>query len=91
MLGNYIRSLRKEKNLTLAALSAATNLSPGYLSQVERGIADPSLSSLRRIASALDIPAMLLLDDLDSRRRPSRGTSSPLSISPPPIRCATAS
>ena len=43
MLGNYIRSLRKEKNLTLAALSAATNLSPGYLSQVERGIADPSL------------------------------------------------
>ena len=66
MLGNYIRSLRKEKNLTLAALSAATNLSPGYLSQVERGIADPSLSSLRRIASALDIPAMLLLDDLDS-------------------------
>ena len=68
MLGNYIRSLRKEKNLPLAALSAATNLSPGYLSQVERGIADPSLSSLRRIASALDIPAMLLLDDLDSKQ-----------------------
>lgn len=68
MLGDYIRSLRKEKNLTLTALSAATDLSPGYLSQVERGIADPSLSSLRRIASALDIPAMLLLDDPANER-----------------------
>lgn len=62
MLGETIRKLRKEKGLTLVAFSSMTDLSPGYLSQVERGIAEPSLSSLERIAGALDIPAMLLLD-----------------------------
>lgn len=49
--------------MTLAELAKATDLSPGYLSQVERGIADPSLSSLQRIADALSIPAMLLLEN----------------------------
>ena len=49
--------------MTLTDLSAVTDLSPGYLSQVERGIADPSLSSLHKIANALDIPAMLLLEE----------------------------
>ena len=59
MLGETIRKLRKEKNPTLVAFSSMTDLSPGYLSQVERGIAEPSLSSLERIAKALDIPAMI--------------------------------
>lgn len=68
MLGEHIRNLRKEKNMTLVDLSKATELSPGYLSQVERGITDPSLSSLHKIANALDIPAMLLLDDPSSNR-----------------------
>ena len=62
MLGETIRKLRKEKSLTLVSLASMTDLSPGYLSQVERGIAEPSLSSLERIAGALDIPPMLLLD-----------------------------
>jgi DNA-binding XRE family transcriptional regulator len=63
MLGEHIRSLRKEKNITLADLAEVTNLSAGYLSQVERGLVDPSLSSLRKIADALNVPAMLLIDD----------------------------
>jgi len=63
MLGEHIRNLRKEKSITLAQLSEQTNLSAGYLSQVERGIVDPSLSSLRKIATALDVPPMLLMDD----------------------------
>jgi len=63
MLGDHIRSLRKEKNITLAELAEVTNLSAGYLSQVERGMVDPSLSSLQKIADALKVPAMLLIDD----------------------------
>ncbi len=61
--GRTLRNLRKEKSITLAQLSEQTNLSAGYLSQVERGIVDPSLSSLRKIATALDVPPMLLMDD----------------------------
>ena len=63
MLGEHIRNLRKEKNITLAQLSQETTLSAGYLSQVERGKVDPSLSSLRKISTALDVPPMLLMDD----------------------------
>ena len=63
MLGEHIRNMRKEKKLTLTDFARITDLSPGYISQIERGLADPSLTSLEKIADALDIPAMLLLDD----------------------------
>ena len=63
MLGEHIRNMRKEKKLTLTDFARITELSPGYISQIERGLADPSLTSLQRIAEALDIPAMLLLDN----------------------------
>ncbi|MEA5049722.1 MAG: XRE family transcriptional regulator [Eubacteriales bacterium] len=67
MLGDHIRNLRKEKHITLSVLAEATDLSAGYLSQIERGVVDPSLSSLHKIANALDVPPMLLLDDPFSR------------------------
>ena len=63
MLGEHIRKMRKEKNLTLKDFARITELSPGYISQIERGLAEPSLTSLHRIAEALGIPAMLLLDN----------------------------
>lgn len=50
-----IRKVRKEKNLTLADLSKMTGLSTSYLSQVERQNCDVTLTSLAKIASALDI------------------------------------
>ncbi|MDL2293124.1 XRE family transcriptional regulator [Ruminococcaceae bacterium OttesenSCG-928-D13] len=50
-----IRRVRKEKKLTLADLSKMTGLSTSYLSQVERQNCDVTLTSLAKIASALDI------------------------------------
>ena len=43
-----IRNYRKERNLTIKELAAMTGKSISYISQVERGELDPSLSSLRK-------------------------------------------
>lgn len=50
-----IRQVRRSKKLSLEDLSALTGLSTSYLSQVERGIVNPSLSALDKIAESLDI------------------------------------
>jgi transcriptional regulator with XRE-family HTH domain len=52
-LGDTIRRLRLEKGLSLRAVAERASVSESFLSQVERGIADPSIASLRRIADAL--------------------------------------
>ena len=53
-VGPLIRGLRRRRNITLTRLGEATGLSVGYLSQIERDIATPSLGSLTRIAHALN-------------------------------------
>ena len=53
-LGGKIRARRRDRDLTLTDLANRTGLSVGFLSQVERDITAPSLSSLALIASALD-------------------------------------
>lgn len=54
-LGPLIRKRRKALDLTLQALCDRVGLSVGYLSQVERGNATPSLGTLAQIAQALDV------------------------------------
>jgi transcriptional regulator with XRE-family HTH domain len=55
-LGGRVRSLRQQRGLTLKALGARAGLSHPFLSQVERGLARPSVVSVERIADALDVP-----------------------------------
>ena len=55
-IGKAITKLRLEKNLSIHELSKKTNVTASMLSQVERGIATPSLGTLRSIAAALDKP-----------------------------------
>ncbi len=54
-LGAGIRAERLRRGLTLTQLAERAGLSPSALSQIERGVTDPSISSLRRIANALEI------------------------------------
>ncbi len=54
-LGKRLKTLRNERGLTLAQLGQQVSLSASYLSQIERGIAMPSLSKLTSIASALNV------------------------------------
>jgi len=55
-IGEGIRRERLRRGLTLAQLAAQVNLTVSALSQIERGASDPSISSLRRIAGAFDMP-----------------------------------
>ena len=63
MLGDQIRSIRKKQEITLKELAEKTGLSIGYISQIERNITDPSLSTLRKISGALGVPSYLFLGD----------------------------
>jgi len=54
-LGSRIRTLRKRLHKTLEDVATASGLSKGYLSQLERGYASPSLSSLTRLATTLGV------------------------------------
>jgi len=56
IIGDTIRMLRKEKDLTLKMMSRRTGLSISLLSQIERAESSPSISSLYKISVALDAP-----------------------------------
>jgi transcriptional regulator with XRE-family HTH domain len=54
-VGSEIRSLRNARDITLQNLGAATGLSIGYLSQIERGISSPTIDALYEISRALGV------------------------------------
>lgn len=60
VLGARVRELRRDRGLTLKALGVAAGLSHPFLSQLERGLARPSMSSMERIARALGVPMSAL-------------------------------
>jgi transcriptional regulator with XRE-family HTH domain len=60
-LGAFIRSQRKMANLSLRQLADLTSLSNPYLSQVERGLHEPSVRVLKAISDALNVSAETLL------------------------------
>src|SRR5215211_2080272 len=53
-LGARIRSRRLARHETLRQLAAQASVTESFLSQVERGVASPSIASVQRIARALD-------------------------------------
>lgn len=63
MVGNVIRERRHKKGMTLASLAAEVGVTSGGLSQIERGIIDPSLAVLKKIAAALNISLYLLFTE----------------------------
>ena len=52
-LGNRLSSLRKRKNMTLDDLSAKSGVSKSILSQIERDLSNPTVTTISRIADAL--------------------------------------
>lgn len=60
-LGALIRAQRMRAGLSLRDLSQRTHVSNAYLSQVERGLHEPSLSVLKAVADALEVPLESLL------------------------------
>jgi len=60
-LGTFIRAQRQLANLSLRQLADLTHVSNPYLSQLERGLHEPSVRVLQQISRALDISTDTLL------------------------------
>lgn len=60
-LGAEIRRRRREHGLTLTSLAAQACISHSFLSQLERGYARPSMTTLERIATALETTQVSLM------------------------------
>jgi len=59
--GNYLRSQRKLAQLTLRELGELAEVSNPYLSQLERGLHQPSVRVIKSLAKALNLSAETLL------------------------------
>jgi transcriptional regulator with XRE-family HTH domain len=75
-LGQQIRALRHAAGLTLVQLAGATGLSHSFLSQVERGRARLSMSSLFRVATTLGTTQQILLAEATEATPTPGGSSS---------------
>lgn len=62
-LGSRIRAARNGNRMTLADVAKQVGVTRSFLSQVERGIVNPSVTTLRRIAQVLRIPLFILLSE----------------------------
>lgn len=70
-IGRRLRRMRKDKALTVAALAEASSVSAGMISQIERGLSNPSIGTLERLRAVLGIPLTAFFED----REPAGPTS----------------
>jgi transcriptional regulator with XRE-family HTH domain len=62
LIGKRIKHLRRLRNLTQAQLAEKVNLSVNYISQIETGVASPTITVLVAIAKELDVELKELFD-----------------------------
>lgn len=55
-LGECLREIRESSDMTIADLAKLTGMTSSHISQMERDLASPSVSSLRKLAAALNVP-----------------------------------
>lgn len=67
-IGERIKQIRKNNEITLKDLSAATGLSVSYLSMLERGLSSPTIANLQKVCQALNITFTDLLRDIDDNK-----------------------
>lgn len=60
VLGARVRELRRERELTLVQTAERAGIAPQYLSEIERGLKDPSSEIVAAVAGALDITVLEL-------------------------------
>ena len=82
-VGRTLRALRESRQLSMGALARAAGLSKTIVSKIEAGDSNPSLESLWRLASALDVTLSDLIGDPSppSARVTRNGEGSPISSS----------
>jgi transcriptional regulator with XRE-family HTH domain len=61
-LGQAIRRLRHERDMTIEALAFAADIHPTYVSGIERGVRNPTWERITSLASALAVPVSVLAE-----------------------------
>ncbi len=61
-IGATVRAMRKRLDLSVHALAQRSGVSFGLLSQLERGLGNPSLQAIQRVAVAIGVPLPQLLE-----------------------------
>lgn len=68
VIGNHVRSRRKEIGFSVAYLAQRSGISKGMLSKIENAQSSPSLATIERLALALDMPVTSLFRGLSEER-----------------------
>ncbi len=86
VLGKALRAHRADARLSLRATAERAGMSPAHLSEVERGLKEPSFGALARIADAIGVgPGELFLDlAIALGTAPPRPSRRPLGFAPDP-------
>ena len=63
---NNLRSLRKERNISIAQLARHAEVTEGYVAMIERGARSPSARAEKKIAELLDLPVEVIFLKTDS-------------------------
>ncbi|WP_082038843.1 helix-turn-helix domain-containing protein [Vibrio rotiferianus] len=58
VVGKKIKEIRKKKSLTIEDLSEKSGVSVGHISRLENGKKSPTISTLEKLATALDVPVV---------------------------------
>jgi transcriptional regulator with XRE-family HTH domain len=67
-IGHQVRGLRKKLGMTVNELASLAGLSAGMLSKIENGLTSPSLTTLKSLALALNVPFTALFQRFDEQR-----------------------
>lgn len=56
MLGNMLRKIRKDKQITKASIARQTKINIGHITHIEKGERSPSHKALKSICNSIDVP-----------------------------------
>ena len=63
IIGENLRRLRTERNLSLGQLAKTSEISKGILSEIEKGNSNPTINTILKIADGLSTPYTALLEE----------------------------
>jgi len=67
-ISERLKKIREERGLSIRALGRLSGLSANALSVIERGLSSPSVSTLYKISTALEIPVTAFFEETPSQR-----------------------
>lgn len=73
--GEHIRILRQTQNLSQMDLADLSDLNTSYIGHLERGLKSPTLSTMAKLANALNVPLTQLVDFTDPKQSTSDAVS----------------